>query len=126
MLQVITENIGDMSVIECKGRITCDEAPDLRAAVIAQKRTRMLILDFSEVNAIEGPGVGMLVSLQNWAQQHDIRFKVFNPSYSVRHRLEQASSMHEIEIASSPEVMGLLVQAKYKIAEEANNSAMAA
>ena len=126
MLQVITENIGNMSVIECKGRIAFDEASELRAAVIGQSRTRMLILDFSEVNAIEGPGVGVLVSLQNWAMQRDIRLKVFNPSYSVRHRLEQASSMHEIEIASLPEVMGLLVQARYQTAQEENNSAMAA
>ena len=126
MLQVITENIGNMAVVECKGRIACDEASELRAAVIAQKRTRMLILDFSEVNAIEAPGVGMLASLQYWAQQHDIQFKVFNPSYSVRYRLEQASSMHEIEIASLPEVMGLLMQAENQMAQESNSPAIAA
>ena len=126
MLQVSTENIGDMAVIECAGRIACSEASELRDAVIAQKRARMLILDFSEVNAIEETGLGMLVSLQYWAQQHDIQFKIFNPSYSVRYRLEQASSMHEIEIASLPEVMGLLMQAENQMAQGSNSSAIAA
>jgi hypothetical protein len=68
----------------------------------------------------------MLVFLQYWAQQRDIQFKVFNPSYSVRYRLEQASSAHEIEIASLPEVMALLMQAENQMAQESNSSAIAA
>ena len=126
MLQVNTESIGDMAVIECEGRIAYGEAAELRDAVIAQKRARMLILDFSEVSAIEGAGLEMLVFLQYWAQQRDIQFKVFNPSYSVRYRLEQASSAHEIEIASLPEVMALLMQAENQMAQESNSPAIAA
>jgi len=69
-------------------------------------------LDLTEVNALERSGLGMLVSLQFWAQQHGIQFKVFNPSSSVRHRLEQLSSMQEFAIASLPEVMNMIIQAQ--------------
>jgi len=114
MLQVRTEHIGDLALIECEGRITRSEAFELREAVIAQDAVHVLVLDFSAVSALEASGVGMLVSLQYWAQEHGIQFKVFNPSCYVRHRLEQASSMHEFEIASLPEVIGLLIQAQYQ------------
>ena len=114
MRHVITENIGDMAVVECEGRIAHNTALELRDAIIAQSKARVLVLDLSEVNAVEGDGLGVLVSLQYWAQQRGIQFKVFNPSNSVRHRLEHASSMHGFEIASLPEVMGLLIQAENK------------
>ena len=116
MRHVITENIGDMAVIECEGRIAHKTALELREAIIAQSQARVMILDLSEVNAVEGDGLGVLVSLQHWTQQHGIQFKVFNPSNSVRYRLEHASSMHGFEIASLPEVMGLLIQAENKSA----------
>ena len=112
MRHIITEKIGDMAVIECEGRIAHNTALELREAVVAQNKARVLILDLSEVNTVEGDAMGMLVSLQYWAQQRGIQLKVFNPSSSVRHQLERASSMHAFEIASLPEVMGLLIQAE--------------
>ena len=121
MLRVSTENIGDMAVIECEGKIAHDDAFALRDAVLAQDRAHVLVLDLSEVNAIEDGSLGTLVSLQYWTQQHGIQFKVFNPSYSVRYRLEQAHSMHEFEIASLPEVMGLLMQAQNQAGLKANS-----
>ena len=112
MLEIHTETIGDMAVIECAGRIANAHAYALRDAVIAQNEARTLVLDLTEVNALERSGLGMLVSLQFWAQQHGIQFKVFNPSSSVRHRLEQLSSMQEFTIASLPEVMNMMIQAQ--------------
>ena len=123
MLRVSTENIGDMAVIECEGKIAADDALALRDAVFTQESAHVLVLDLSEVNAIEGAGVGMLVSLQYWAHQRGIQFQVFNPTYSVRYRLEQARSMYEFEIASLPEVMGLLMQAQNQTSLKANSDA---
>jgi len=112
MRHIITENIGDMAVIECEGRIAHSTALELREAIVAQNKARVLILDLSEVNTVDGDGLGTLVSLQYWAQQRGIKLKVFNPSSSVRYQLERASSMRAFEIASLPEVMGLLIQAE--------------
>ena len=47
--------------------------------------------------------------LQRWAQDHDIRLKLFNPRHSVRDHLEHASSMREFDIATLDEMMALLV-----------------
>lgn len=109
MLSVHIENIGEMAIIECDGRIVRSEAAlELRKAVNLQSDARTIVLDLSEVSAIEGGGLGMLVFLQRWALDHDIRLKLFNPRHSVRDRLEHASSMREFDIATLDEMMALL------------------
>ena len=119
MLKINVDNIGDLAVIECEGRIVqSDAAFRLREAVTLQGDARTVVLDLSEVNAIEGGGLGMLVFLQRWAQDHNIRFKLFNPSRSVRERLKKVSSMSEFDIPTLDEMMALLARAdrRYAIA----------
>jgi anti-anti-sigma regulatory factor len=120
MLTVHIENIGEMAVIECEGRIVRSEAAlELRKAVNLQSDARIIVLDLSEVTAIEGGGLGMLVFLQRWARDHDIRLKLFNPRQSVRDRLEHASSMREFDIATLHEMMALLACADGRYAQAA-------
>jgi anti-anti-sigma regulatory factor len=117
MLSIHTENIGEMAVIECEGRIVRSEATfKLREAVTSQRDVRVIVLDLSEVYAIEGEGLGMLVFLQRWANDHDIEFKLFNPRQSVQDRLEHAKSM--FDIATLDEMMALLgrVDSRYALA----------
>jgi hypothetical protein len=64
------------------------------------------VLDLSQVYAIEGGGLGMLLFLKRWAQDHDIGFKLFNPSKSVRHMLKQVSAMSEFDIPKVDEMKG--------------------
>ena len=112
MLSTHIENIGDLAVVECEGRIVrSDAAYKLREAVLSQSTARTILLDLSEVYIIEGGGLGMLLFLQRWAYDHDIRLKVFNPTKSVRDRLENAGSMAEIDIATLDEMMALLARA---------------
>jgi anti-anti-sigma regulatory factor len=98
--------------------VQSDAAFRLREAVTLQGDARTVVLDLSEVNAIEGGGLGMLVFLQRWAQDRDIRFKLFNPSRSVRERLKKVSSMSEFDIPTLDEMMALLARAdrRYAIA----------
>jgi anti-anti-sigma regulatory factor len=111
MLRIYIENIGEMAVIECEGRIVrSEDAFKLRNAVKLQGDARIIVLDLSEVSAIAGGGLGMLVFLQQWAYDHDIRLKLFNPRLSVRDRLEHASSMREFDFATLDEMMALLTR----------------
>ena len=50
----------------------------------------------------------MLIFLQRWARDHDIRFKLFNPSKSVRERLKMASSISEFDIPTLDQMIALL------------------
>ena len=113
MFNIHTDKIGDMAVVECEGRIVrSDAAFKLRDAVTSQVDANIVVLDLSEVYALEGGGLGMLVFLQRWARDHDVQLKMFNPSYSVRDILEIASTISEFEIATLHEIMALLAQAE--------------
>src|SRR6266851_4348107 len=120
MLKINVDNLGDLALVECEGRIVqSDAAFKLREAVTLQGDARTVVLDLSEVNAIEGGGLGMIVFLQRWAQNHDIRFKLFNPCKSVRERLKKVSSMSEFDIPTLDEMMALLVRADRRYAPAA-------
>ena len=112
MLSIHIENVGDMAIVECEGRIVrSDAAFKLREAVMSQQEARIVVLDLSEVGAIEGGGLGMLMFLQQWAHGHDIRLKLFNPRNFVSDRLERANSMLEFDIIPLEEMMALLALA---------------
>jgi len=112
MLALCIERIGELAVVECEGRVVRIEAAvKLREAVTSLRNARIIVLDLSEVRAIEGAGVGMLLFLQRWAYGHDIQFKLFNPSRSVRDRLELVNAIAELDIATFHEMMELLANA---------------
>jgi len=119
MLSVRIDTIGEMAVVECEGRIEqIDDAFILRDAVTAQRDARTIVLDLSEVTAIEGGSLGILVFLNRWAQDNDIRFKLFNPSKFVSSRLKKVSSISEFDIPSLDEMMALLARSdrRYEVA----------
>ena len=112
MLKVNIENIGDLAIVQCEGRIVqSDAAFTLRDAVTSQRDARTVVVELSDVNAVEGGGLGMFVFLQRWAHERDIRLKLFNPSKSVQERLKKASSMSEFDVPTLDEMMALLAEA---------------
>src|ERR1035438_10921932 len=109
MLNVTVANIGELAVVGCEGRIVRREsAYKLREAVTSQTDARIVVLELSEVRAIGGGGLGMLVSLQRWAREHNIRFLLFHPSKSVQNKLKRARSIAQFYITSLEEMRALL------------------
>ena len=96
-----------------------EAAFQLREAVTALRNARIIVLDLSEVRAIEGGGLGMLLFLQRWAYDRDIQFKLFNPARSVRDTLALVNSITELDIATLDEMMALLANADSRYAEAA-------
>jgi len=113
MLTVGIDKIGDMAVLEYEGGIVGGAAArGLRDAVTSQGNVRIIVLDLSEVDTVDNSCLGILVLLQDWAHAHAIQFKLFNPSLSVRHRLERIRLLCELQIATLDEVIALLAQAE--------------
>jgi anti-anti-sigma factor len=116
-MSIHIDRVGEMAVVECEGRfVRSDEAFRLRDAVTSQPQAHIIVLDLTEMRAIGGGGIGVLVFLQRWCRDHDIRFKLFNPSRSVQERLENTNAMSEFDIASLDEMMALLAQADRRYA----------
>jgi|SRR5208282_1373573 anti-anti-sigma regulatory factor len=112
MLAIHVENLSDLAVVECKGRIFRSEAVfKLRDVVQAQATARIIALNLSEVEAIGGGGLGMLAFLERWAREHDIQFKLFSPSRAVVEGLVRNRSILNFEIATFHEMMGILADA---------------
>src|ERR1022692_4892581 len=111
MLNVTVAKLGEVTVVGCEGRIVQREsAYKLREAVTSQTDVRIVVLELSEVRAIGGGGLGMLVSLQRWAREHNIRFLLFHPSKSVQNKLKRARSIAQFYITSLEEMRTVLDQ----------------
>ena len=91
------DTLGEMAIIECAGRfVRNDDAFKLRNAVTSQTNARVVVLDLTEMEAIGGGGLGTLLLLQRWAQDHGIQFQLFNPSEPVLDKLKDV----DFEIAT--------------------------
>lgn len=102
MPSVHVDKIGEITIIECAGRFVRNAAAcKLQDAVTSQAEARTVVLDLTETLSIDRDVVGVLASLLNWAQQHDIRLQLFNPSKIVRDKLKRVS----FEIATLEQLM---------------------
>jgi anti-anti-sigma regulatory factor len=114
---VYAENIGDLAVVECEGRLVQSEAVfKLREAVTSQRDARIVVLELSEVHAIEGGGLGMLVFLRRWARDHNIRFMMLDPSTCVRDGLKRVRAISEFCIPTLDDMTALLTYADSRYA----------
>jgi len=89
-LSVETRNHGDVIVVHCRGRIVYrDEAAALSRVVneLLHQGTR-LVLDLSDVSAMDSAGIGELALLQTWAQQRNADLKCAGASTVVRTLLD--------------------------------------
>lgn len=106
MLNVTIQHSEDMAVLRCVGRIVAgDEAKILREAVLSQAKSRTVILDLTRVAAIDGGGIGLLVSLQGWARAAEVDLKLMNPTSRVRELLELTNLDSVLEIFSSEDAV---------------------
>ncbi|MGH9642911.1 MAG: STAS domain-containing protein [Terriglobales bacterium] len=114
MLTIRVEKFTELTVVECLGRIIqSDSVFKLRDVVQLQDDARVIALDLSEVEAVGGDGIGMLVYLERWARENDIHLKLFCPSQPVMDALEQYRSATSFEIANIQEMIGLLARYDY-------------
>lgn len=110
MLTLNVWRIGKVAIIHCEGRIVrSDSAFRLRDAVAQQRGVRVVLLNLSGVQALDGGGLGMLIFLQMWTRDRGIQLKVFDPTAGVRRSLERTrSAAAAVEIAAMGEVLSLL------------------
>ena len=92
MLATHVEKLGDLALIDCKGRI--------------------IALDLYDVEAMGGGGLGMLAFLQQWATDHNIQLKLFTPSQPVMEELQRTRETLGLEIANLNEMMSILSRSR--------------
>jgi anti-anti-sigma factor len=93
MLNVTVEDLNDIVVLRCTGRIVRGEETALLCAA-SQQHGRTVVIDLGRVDAIDAAGIGLLVSLQ----AAGIYLRLMNPNQNVREmlRLTRLDSIFEI------------------------------
>ncbi len=102
MLSVTIQDLGDAVVLRCVGRIVAgSEADILRKAALSQANRRIVMLDLTQVEAIDGGGIGLLVFLQACARAAGMELKLMNPTQHVLELLQLTNLDSVFEIFSS-------------------------
>ncbi len=99
MLTINVETISEVVVVRCSGRIVCGQETSLLCSVM-QQESRNVVLDLTEVDAIDAAGVGALLSLQ----AAGVYLKLLNPSRPVREMLKVTRLNSIFEISESQSI----------------------
>jgi anti-anti-sigma factor len=103
------QQTGDVAILQCAGRIVRGEPLHfLKDAVTSLKNPRMVVLDLSEVEMLDGGGLGMLVFLHRWTRENGIQLKLVNPASLVREMLDRTRLSGFFNISSIDDVFDVL------------------
>jgi anti-anti-sigma factor len=107
MLTMNVERISEVVVVHCSGRIVCGQETSLLCSVM-QQESRNVVLDLTEVDAIDAAGVGALLSLQ----AAGVYLKLLDPSRPVREMLKvtRLNSIFEISESQSTAETGQSIE----------------
>ncbi len=94
MLTVTNQTFGDDTILRCSGRIVRGEETALLCAAVQQQQ-RNIILDLTEVEAIDAAGIGLLLTLQ----AAGFYLTLMNPTAQVREILRVTKLDTVIEIS---------------------------
>ena len=92
--------LGDVTVICCKGRIVYG----VEAAVLFDEikrllpQTHQIVIDLSDVEMIDGAGLGELVSIAVTAQASECSIKLAAPDDFIRHLLELTNLVSILDV----------------------------
>ena len=109
MLIVDVERTGDVVVVRCAGRIVRGEAVRaLRSAAVSERDTRIVVLDLSEVEALDAGGLTALISLHHWTRERGVQLKLVNPQAFVRDMLNRTHLNVVFDISSLQDALTVL------------------
>jgi anti-anti-sigma factor len=110
MLNLTIQDLEDVTVFHCAGRILAGDAIGLSSAVIARSDMR-IVLDLAEIRSVDAAGLGTLVDLQNWAKANGRQLKLMNLSPRLTSLLHLTKLDGVFEVCSIAEMVDLICRA---------------
>ncbi len=101
MLNITIEHSEENVILRCAGQIVRGFETGLLCAAIGQSDQELMV-DLSQVDAIDGAGVGALVALQGAG----IYLRMLNPAEAIREVLRLSGVDSLFEIIMSPALTG--------------------
>ena len=114
MFTVQLDNSGEVAVLQCTGRfVRGNPIKDLRERVTSLKNARVIVLDLSDLETLDGGGLGALVFLHRWTVENGIQLKLVNPSRFVREVLEATRLIDVLNVSSVCEAVRILASSDH-------------
>lgn len=110
MLNVTVQNLGDVSILHCRGRILAGNT-NLYNTALSQKDCKMLVLDLAQVDGIDAGGLGVLLDVRAWAEANGIQLRLLNVLAPVQKVLDSTRLNLVFETCSVREMFHLLGRA---------------
>ena len=109
MFTVQVDKSGEVAVLQCTGRFVRGNAiREVREKVTSLKNARVIVLDLSDVEILDGGGLGALVFLHRWTEENGIHLQLVNPSHFVREVLEATHLIDVLHVSSVCEAVRIL------------------
>jgi anti-anti-sigma factor len=103
------ESGADVVVVRCAGRLVRGEPIcELKRAVTSNPEARIVLLDLSDVEIMDGGGLGTLVMLRRWTWENGIQLKLVSPSHLVRELLDRTHLAPLFDISNVGDVLAIL------------------
>jgi anti-anti-sigma factor len=112
MLTIDIEKTGEVAIVRCIGRIVRGESVStLRNTVISGANTRVILLDLSDVEAVDAGGLSAMISLYHWSRSRGVQFSLVNPSHFIHEVLVRTGLDQILEVSNFEEVLTVLREA---------------
>ena len=107
-LYIKSEQIENVAVLRCAGKIVRAEALDLLKTAVTGLTQPRIIVELSEVEMLDAGGLGMLVFLPCWTRDNGIQLTLRNPSTFVREMLGRTHLTSVLHISSVDDAVEVL------------------
>lgn len=112
-LQIESSRAGDVAILQCRGRLVRgNPVLALREAVTRLHDVRIIVLDLTALENMDGGGLGMLVLLHRWAREHHVQIKLVNANHFVREMLERTRLTCVFDVSSVEDAVEILCSAE--------------
>lgn len=122
-LQIESSRAGDVAILQCKGRLVRgNPVLALRDAVMRYPDMRIIVLDLTALETLDGGGLGMLVFLHRWALENEVQLKLVNVNPFVREMLDRTRLTCVFDVSSVEDAVEILCNAEETMPLEVNRA----
>ena len=112
-LQIESSRAGDVAIVQCKGRLVRGNPIfALRDAVTRFHDARIIVLDLTALENLDGGGLGLLVLLYRWAREYGVQIKLVNANAFVREMLDRTRLTCVFDVSSVEDAVEILCSAE--------------
>jgi anti-anti-sigma factor len=102
MLKIDIQSAPPMATLICSGRLVLGVEAETLRCVATSRPEKHLLLDLSRLHAIDAAGLGLLVELHCWAQEHSARLTIAHPPAQAKRLMSLTGLDRVLDLSDLP------------------------